>query len=216
MRRLLCTTGLMILVLAAALPALAAQPKTAVDQRAERYRSELYAAFQAANPNSRITSGVTRPGIGPKVAFACNGEDTLAASGVYTLRATSCAEKAASGSNVGAVRGHTQLVCRGSNLALVPCQWITVASNNMQIAPQGCELQREGDTDSWTDVAGNCSGNWHNVQSRDLYTNWSCAYPGVSLDHQMQMSLAWARFPNNVETQPHSHWSIWVVLKTEC
>jgi len=82
MRRLLCTTGLMILVLAAAVPALAAQPKTAVDQRAERYRSELYAAFQAANPNSRITSGVTRPGIGPKVAFACNGEDTLAASGV--------------------------------------------------------------------------------------------------------------------------------------
>jgi hypothetical protein len=216
MRRLLYTTGVVILVLTAAVPALAAQPKTAIDQRAERYRSELHAAFQAANPTSRITSGVYRPPIGPQVAFACNGEDTLAASGVYTLRATSCAEKAASGSNVGAVRGHTKLVCRGSNLALVTCQWITVASNSSQIAPQGCELQREGDTDSWIDVAGNCTGNWHNVQSRDLYTNWSCAYPGVSLDHQMQMSLAWARLPNNVETQPHSHWSTWVVLKTEC
>jgi hypothetical protein len=216
MRRLLYTTGLMILVLAAAVPALAAQPKTAVDQSAERYRSQLHAAFQAANPDGRITSGVYRPPIGPQVAFACNGEDTLAASGVYTLRATSCAEKAASGSNVGAVRGHTQLVCRGSNLALVTCEHITVVSNISQIAPQGCELQREGDTDSWTDVAGNCEGTWHNVQTKDLYTNWSCAYPGVSLDHQMQVSLAHARLPNNVETGNHSHWSLWVVLKTEC
>jgi hypothetical protein len=215
MRRLLYTTGVVILVLAAA-PALAAQPKTAVDQRAERYQSELQAAFQAANPNGRITSGVTRPGIGPKVAFACNGEDTLAASGVYTLRATSCAEKAASGPNVGAVRGHTKLVCRGSNLALVPCETLQVRSNNTQIAPQGCELQREGDTDSWTDVAGNCIGLWENVTSRDLYTNWSCAYPGVSLDHQMQMSLASARFANDVTTTTHAHWSLWVVLKTEC
>jgi hypothetical protein len=188
MRRLLCTTGLMILVLAAAVPALAAQPKTAIDQRAERYRSELLAAFKAANPNGRITSGITQTAAGARVPFACNG----------------------------AVRGHTKLVCRGSNLALVPCEHISVASNNTQIAPQGCELQREGDTDSWTDVAGNCTGNWHDVQSRDLYTNWSCAYPGVSLDHQMQMSLAWARFLNGVETQPHSHWSLWVVLKTEC
>jgi hypothetical protein len=216
MRRLLCTTGLMILVLAAAVPALAAQSEKAVDQRAEHYRSELYAAFQAANPNARITSGVYQSSIGPKVAFACNGEDTLAASGVYTLRATSCAEKAASGSNVGAVRGHTKVVCRGSNLALETCEHISVASNNMQIAPKGCELQREGDTDSWTDVSTDCTGTWHSVQSKDFYTAWSCAFPGVDLDSQMQFSLVWARLPNNVETQPHSHWSLWVVLKTQC
>jgi hypothetical protein len=43
----------------AAVPALAAQSKTGVDQRAERYQSELQAAFQAANPNGRITSGIT-------------------------------------------------------------------------------------------------------------------------------------------------------------
>jgi hypothetical protein len=181
MRRLLYTTGVVILVLTAAVPALAAQSKTAVDQRAERYRSELHAAFKAANPTSRITSGVYRPPIGPQVAFACNGEDTLGASSVYTLRATSCAEKAASGSNVGAVRGHTKLVCRGSNLALVTCQWITVASNSSQIAPQGCELQREG-----TPTAG---------------STWPATAPGTGITCSPRTSTPTGRAPT-----PGSPW----------